>query len=60
MLDVHDVIADREIAKVGKKGRDLGLLALRMGKRNFRLIEQIARAKEHQASLRAAHTPSGT
>ena len=51
MLDVHDVIADREIAKVGEERRDFGLLALRMRQRNFRLIEQIARAEEHEVRL---------
>ena len=52
VLDVHHVIADREIAKVGEKRRDLRLLALRMRQRNFRLVEQIARAEEHQIRLR--------
>ena len=51
VLDVHDVIADREIAKVGEKGRDLRLLPLRMRQRNLRLVEQIARAEEHQVCL---------
>ncbi len=52
MLDMHHVIADGEIAKVGEEGRDLRLLPLRMGQRNLRLIEQIARAKEHEVRLR--------
>ena len=52
VLDVHHVIADGEIAKVGEERRDFRLLPLRMGQRNFRLIEQIARAEENQVRLR--------
>ncbi len=52
MLDVHHIIADGQIAKVGEEGRDFGLLPLRMGQRNLRLIEQIARPEEDQIRLR--------
>src|ERR1035441_5825002 len=52
MFDVHHIIADGEIAKIGEEGRDFGLLPLRMGQRNFRLVEQIARPEEHQVRLR--------
>ena len=52
MLDMHHVIADGEIAKVGEEGRDFRLLPLRMGQRNFRLIEQIARPEEDKVRLR--------
>ena len=51
VFDVHDVVADREIAKVREKCRHLRLLPLRTSQRNFRLVEQIARAKQDQVRV---------
>ena len=52
VLDVHHVVADGEIAKIREKRRDLGLLPLRTRQGNFRLVEQIARAEEHEVRVR--------
>ena len=51
MLDVDHVIADLQVAEVGKKCRNLGLLALRTRNHRLRLVEQIARAENRQVSV---------
>ena len=52
VLDVDHVVADCEVAKVGEKGGDLRLLrCCGCGRRDIGLVEQIARAKEHEVCL---------
>src|ERR1700683_3701716 len=50
-FDVHDIIADLEVAEVGKEGGDFGFLALRARGYCVGFVEEIARAEDGEIGL---------
>ena len=56
VLDVDDVIADLQIAKVGKERRHLRLLPLRPRRDRVGLVKQIACAKDREMRFRKEHS----
>src|ERR1700694_3426396 len=55
VLHVHHVVAHGQIAEVRYEGRGLGLLPQRPLHHHFRIVKQVACAKEHQARLGQYH-----
>ena len=51
MLDVHNIIADLQIAEVGKEGRDFRFRALRTRGDRLGFIEQVARTEDCEMGL---------
>ena len=60
VLDVHDVIADRKIAKVGEKGRDLRLLRAAAGPAETSGSSNRSREPNSTRFDSGSTTPSGT
>ena len=60
VFDVDDVVANLQIAEVGKERRDFRFLALRPRGHRIGFVEQIARAEDGEVRVREACTPSGT
>ena len=52
MLHVNHVIADLQVAEIGKKCRDFGFLALGTSDHRIRFVEQITRAQDGQIGFR--------
>ena len=52
MLHMNDVVANLQIAEVGKKRRDFRFLSLRSRRHQVRFVEQIACPKNREMRLR--------
>ena len=55
VLDVDHVVADLQIAEVGKERRDFRFLALRTGGHRLGFVEQIARAEDGEVRVGKHH-----
>ena len=56
MFDVDYIVANLQVAEVGKKRGDLRLMPLRTRNNRFGFVKQIASAEDRQVSFREHHT----